>query len=119
MTGAGRFRALDAYVTQRRAEAQNPALALALTTRHETAYAAAYGAMDLGSREPVTPDTLFQIGSVSKTFAAVAAMQAVEAGRLDLDAPLQAVLPWFEVRSPYDAPITAHHLLSHSAGTPY
>jgi CubicO group peptidase (beta-lactamase class C family) len=63
----------------------------------------------------VTPDTTFEIGSIGKTFTAMAAMHAVEAGVLDLHAPVTEYLPWFQANNPYK-PITSHHLLTHSAG---
>jgi CubicO group peptidase (beta-lactamase class C family) len=57
------------------------------------------------------------IGSVSKTFTALAVMQLVEAGKLELDAPVQRYLPWFRVADPdASARITVPHLLSHTSG---
>lgn len=113
------FQPLDEYIERRRTETGNPALAIALTDRERTAYTGTYGATDLCGGTPVAPDTVFEIGSVSKTFGALVALQAAEAGLIDLHAPVTDYLPWFEVRSPYEAPITVHHLLSHSAGFVY
>lgn len=113
------FRGLDRYIEQRRKAVHNPALSIALVDENGIAYTMGYGRMRGPGTGVVVPDTLFEIGSVSKTFAAVAALQAVEAGLLDLYAPVQRYLPWFEVRSRYSAPITPQHLLSHSAGLPY
>ncbi len=48
----------------------------------------------------MTPQTPLLIGSVSKSFTATAVMQLVEAGQLDLDAPVQRYLPWFSVLPP-------------------
>jgi D-alanyl-D-alanine carboxypeptidase len=110
---------LERYIERRRKAVRNPALAIALVDRNDVAYVNGYGRIRGPGSGIVGPDTPFEIGSVSKTFAAVAALQAVEAGLLDLHAPVQHYLPWFEVRSPYPAPITPHHLLSHSAGLPY
>jgi D-alanyl-D-alanine carboxypeptidase len=113
------FRGLDRFIEQRRKAVRNPALSIALVDENGIAYAMGYGRMHGPGSGIVGPNTLFEIGSVSKTFAAVVALQAVEAGLLDLHAPVQRYLPWFEVRSPHPAPITPHHLLSHSAGLPY
>jgi len=112
-------RPLERYIERRRKAVHNPALAIALVDRTNVAYVNGYGRIRGPGSSIVGPHTPFEIGSVSKTFAAVAALQAVEAGLLDLHAPVQHYLPWFEVRSPYSAPITPHHLLSHSAGLPY
>lgn len=66
---------------------------------------------------PVTPSTLFQIGSISKTFLGTAAMRLVQQGRLSLDAPVKAVLPELRLRDPeVEAQVTMRHLLSHTAG---
>ncbi len=76
----------------------------------------------LGVTDPRAPlgvdaDTLFQIGSISKTFAAVLAALLAQRGRLDLDAPLTEYLPEFQVADA-DATkrATPRHLLSHNAG---
>ena len=76
-----------------------------------------YGVADLGSREPVTPDTRFLVGSISKAFTAVALLQLQEEGLVDVHRPLSSYLPWFKIRSRYP-PITLHHLLTHTAGLP-
>ena len=110
---------IDRYVERRRHQVGNPAMAIALTDRERTVHLGTYGATDPRGNTPVTPDTLFEIGSISKTFGAVVAMQAWEAGLIELHAPVTAYLPWFQVRSTYESPITIHHLLSHSAGLVY
>ena len=113
------FDALHTYVERRRQETGNPALTFALTDGKDTIHVGAFGRTDLHGGAAVTGDTVFEIGSVSKTFGAVAALQAVDAGLLDLHAPVTEYLPWFAVRTPYPSPITVHHLLSHSAGLVY
>ncbi len=92
-----------------------PGLALAVTERDRLVHVAAYGYADVAAQKPVTPDTLFEIGSIGKSFTAIALLQLHEAGRLDLHAPVTHYLPWFHVPSSFE-PITVHHLLSHTAG---
>jgi CubicO group peptidase (beta-lactamase class C family) len=71
-----------------------------------------YGFADLASREPLTPDTLFEIGSIGKTFTAVAILQLFDEGRIDLHSPIERYLPWFVVPQPAGhGPITVAHLL--------
>jgi len=66
---------------------------------------------------PVTPNTLFQIGSITKTFLATAVMRLVEAGRLNLDAPLRAYLPDLRLADETTAArVTMRHLLTHTGG---
>ncbi|HEY0071967.1 MAG TPA: serine hydrolase domain-containing protein [Chloroflexia bacterium] len=111
----GALTRLDAYITGRMAQARTPGMVLALFDREECLRVSTYGFADLEAQVPVTPGTLFQIGSITKSFTALAVVQAAEAGLLDLHAPVTAYLPWFEVQTEY-GPITIHHLLNHSAG---
>lgn len=108
---------LDAYIDQRLRETRTPGFAIALTDRQRLLHVACYGLADLATQQPVTPETLFQIGSIGKSFTAIGLLQEHAAGRLDLHAPVTQYLPWFSVRSEF-APITTHHLLSHTAGLP-
>ncbi len=76
-----------------------------------------YGFADLASRRPVTPEVLFEIGSIGKSFTAIAILQLVDEGRIDLDAPVEQYLPWLVIdRRGGDAPIAVRHLLSHTSG---
>ncbi len=112
------FDRLDAFVVQMMRIYNTPGLAVALTDRENLLRVSAYGYADLARGAPVTPETLFETGSDGKAFTALALLRQVEAGRVDLHAPVSDYLPWFHVPSRY-APITAHHLLSHSAGLIY
>jgi D-alanyl-D-alanine carboxypeptidase len=89
--------------------------ALAITDREEILGVVVRGMADVASRAPVRPETRLQIGSISKSFAAIVAMQEVDAGRLDLHVSVNELLPWLELPEPF-GPITMHHLLTHTAG---
>ena len=106
---------LEAAARQHMLANQVPGMALALTDRTQTLWVAAYGYADLAAKIPLTANALFAIGSIGKSFTAIALLQEHDAGNLDLDQPVKRYLPWFEVQSPHD-PITIHHLLSHSSG---
>jgi D-alanyl-D-alanine carboxypeptidase len=106
---------LNLYIVRRMEARRTPGLSLALFDRDRCVHALTYGLSDPEAGTPIRPDTLFGIGSISKSFAAVAVLQAVERGKIDLDAPVTDYLPWFQVQSRYD-PITIRHLLAHSAG---
>ncbi|GAA1821922.1 beta-lactamase family protein [Planosporangium flavigriseum] len=79
-----------------------------------------YGAVGVelpaGQQVAARPDTIFDLASVSKLFTAVAVLQQVERGRVDLDAPLARYLPEFAVGGKGD--VTARHLLTHAGGLP-
>jgi D-alanyl-D-alanine carboxypeptidase len=106
---------VDAYIQENLETAGVPGLILAVTDRQELLGISTHGYSDLAAKIPVGPEMLFEIGSISKSFTAILLLQEWEAGRLDLDAPIEHYLPWFSVQSDHD-PITPHHLLSHTAG---
>ena len=68
-------------------------LSIALVDGDRTVWARGFGFADRANGVPVTADTLFHIGSTSKSMAAAAVMQLVEQGRVDLDAPLSRYVP--------------------------
>lgn len=81
------------------------------------AFSAGLGVNALDTRHPVRPDTLFQVGSISKPFAATLAMNLVDAGLLDLDAPVSSYVPDFQLKDQAAARIiTSRQLLVHSGG---
>src|SRR2546430_623690 len=78
---------------------------------------AGFGVTNVNHPLPVDADTLFQIGSTTKTVTATAAMRLVERGVLDLDAPVRTYLP--DLRLADDdvaARVTLRHLFTHTAG---
>jgi CubicO group peptidase (beta-lactamase class C family) len=109
------FQRLDEFIARHMNDIGAPGMTLALADRKGLIRASQYGFADVKSSLPVKPDTLFEIGSISKSFVAIAAVQASEEEKLDLHKPVKDYLPWLKIESSY-APITAHHLLSHTAG---
>ena len=109
--------AIDAFVARSMEKQGTPGLTLAVTTRDAIVYVGTYGYADLKLKRPVTKDTLFQIGSITKSFTALALMQCCDEGKFDPQQPVAKSLPWFHVHTDY-APIRAHHLLTHTAGIP-
>jgi CubicO group peptidase (beta-lactamase class C family) len=78
---------------------------------------AAFGKANLEAGHDATPDTLFQIGSISKVFTATAVMQLVDSWRVDLDAPVTRYLPGFRLSSPEATEaLRVRHLLTHHTG---
>ncbi len=90
-----------------------PGLALAVAVDGKILYSESFGFADLEERVPVWPTTKFRIGSISKPLTATALMQLVEAGKLDLDAPVQKYVPSFPDKG---APITVRMVAGHLAG---
>ena len=102
------------------AEQNVPGLAVALVDGDRVLWTQGFGHLDGDGSAPVTPDTIFSVQSMSKAFTATAVMRAVQAGRLDLDAPITTYLPDFTVHSAFEEhperKITLRMLLSHTAG---
>lgn len=78
---------------------------------------AAFGTTNIEQPIPVSEDTLFQIGSITKTFVATAVMRSVEMGKLDLDLPIRTYLPDLRLKDDTVARrVTLRHLLTHTGG---
>lgn len=80
-----------------------------------------HGVSDVQSRDPITEDTVFRVGSITKTFTAIAVMQLCEQGLVELDAPANDYLRSFRLApaDPSFRPATVRHLLTHTAGIGY
>jgi D-alanyl-D-alanine carboxypeptidase len=89
--------------------------AIAVTDGDATLGVVVRGFADVAGGAPMRPETRFMIGSISKSFAAMVALQEVEAGNLDLHVSVNELLPWLELPEPF-GPITLHHLMSHTSG---
>lgn len=107
---------IDAYIKAQMEAARIPGMAVAIVKDHQIVHAQGFGTAD-GDGRPVTPETPFIIGSTSKSFTALAIMQLVEAGKIDLDAPVQRYLPWFTLADKEaSAKLTVRHLLNQTSG---
>jgi CubicO group peptidase (beta-lactamase class C family) len=109
--------AIDSVARTELERAGLPGLALGVTDRDGTLAVRTYGVAELASQRPVTPETLFEIGSIGKSFTAILLLQLADERAIDLHAPVARYLSWFAVTQPAgSAPITIAHLLSHTAG---
>ena len=107
--------AIDDYVETQVRRHRVQGLAVAITHGDEIIHVRGYGTA--GEGRPVRADTPFYIGSVSKSFTALAVMQLVEAGKIELDRPVKEYLPWFAVADPEaTSRITVRHLLNQTSG---
>ncbi|MCF7945353.1 MAG: beta-lactamase family protein [Spirochaetia bacterium] len=97
---------------------KNVSLSIALMSDHDLLWTQEFGYADQESQIPVTSQTLFNIGSVSKVFTAAAIMQLVDQGKVSLDDPVVTYLPDFEMQSEEYKDITIRMLLNHSSGLP-
>jgi len=109
--------AIAAYAPRAMREQGTPGLSLAITDSTRTLRIITLGYADTGAQTPVTDQTRFAIGSITKSMTALALLQLADAGRLDLQAPVTKYLPWFSIHS-NGVPVLVHQLLSHTGGIP-
>lgn len=106
---------LDAVITSQMSKHGLPGVAVAVIEGDEVTYLKGYGTAGWG--RSMTPQTQMFIGSQSKSFTALAIAQLAEAGKLDLNAPLQSYLTWFRVGDEAASQkITISQLLHHTSG---
>lgn len=114
---AGADGEIDRFIGERMSEAGIAGLGAALIVDRKVVWKRGYGFADKARAVPFTPDTVMNIGSISKTFTGAALMRAVQEGKLLLDQDINAYLP-FDVVNPHqpDAKITLRHLATHTSG---
>jgi CubicO group peptidase (beta-lactamase class C family) len=107
-----------APLDERMAYRRVPGLSLAVIRGGEIAWTRGHGVTEAAAASPVTPDTLFQAGSISKPVTAVATMRLAERGLLHLDEVVNSRLQGWRIpaNGPWQPRITLRHLLSHTAG---
>lgn len=95
-----------------------PGVAVGIVYQGALIYGRGFGRANVAEGTPVTPQTVFRIASVSKTFAGIGLMQLWEQGRFALDDPINDYLTGYKLacRQADAPPITFHHLLTHTAG---
>ncbi len=95
----------------------SPGMGFTLTSRAGDELSSAYGFEDLQLQTPLSPERLFQIGSISKSMATVLILQLVDEGKMDLHRPVLEYLPWLPWNTPFGA-VSLHHILTHTSGMP-
>ncbi len=110
------FDEIDSRFQEKLNELNIPGASLAIIDGDRIVHTKGFGSTGHGNDVP-TPQTPFFIGSMTKSFTALAVMQLVEEGRIELDAPVQQYLPWFTLADPQAASrITIRHLLNQTSG---
>ena len=115
---------MTSFIEEQMQKDQVTGLGIALVDEDRTVWARGFGYADEAQQIPATKDTLFEIGSNSKTMVAALVMQLVEAGRLHLNDPLEKHIPNFAMKKPlgsFPSPggeVTIRHMLNHHSGLP-
>jgi CubicO group peptidase (beta-lactamase class C family) len=111
---------LDNRVAAAVADTAIPGLAVAIVENGAVVSVKGYGYSDVTAKTPVTADTVFRVGSISKSITGIAAMKLVEEGKLSLDAKLAELAPEVKFENQWEAtdPLRFAHLLEHTTGWP-
>lgn len=115
----GTLEGFDAVVEKALKDFEVPGLAIAIVRESEVIYAKGFGYRDVEKKLPVTPDTLFAIGSCTKAFTALLLGTLVDEGTLAWDEPVRHYIPEFRLKDPSASErITVRDLLCHRSGLP-
>ncbi len=106
---------IDAFLASRARELRIPGIAIGIVDHDRISHLAGFGVTG-PSGHPVTQETPFILGSLSKSFTALAVMQLVEKGQIDLDAKVCRYIPWFTLADDSSRDITVRQLLNHTSG---
>jgi CubicO group peptidase (beta-lactamase class C family) len=93
-----------------------PGFAVSIVSSEGILYQAGFGFADRHTQDPFTPETIINVGSLSKTVVGVAVIKAIEDGALTMDSAINEILP-FQIVNPYykNVPILVRHLITHSS----
>jgi CubicO group peptidase (beta-lactamase class C family) len=109
---------LEALVEATMQEFRVPGMAVGVVQDGALVYANGFGVMNIDTKQPVTPQSVFSMASVSKAFTGTAIMQLVETGKIDIDEPMTTYVPYFQLADERYKAITIRHLLAHTSGLP-
>ena len=115
---ASNLRLLEVWLQAEMDYRDQPGYVIGIVYDQELIYAKGFGYADVATKRPMTTDTVFHIGSQSKTFTAIAVLQLQEQGKLRLDDPVEKYIPSFAVKggNASTAPVTVFQLLTHTSG---
>ena len=111
---------LCAWIEARMAYRDEPGLTIGIVHDQELVWARGFGYADVDNQVAATAATRYRIASITKLFTSTAILMLRDAGKLQLDDPIDRHLPWFNIgqRYPDAPPITIRHLLTHTSGLP-
>jgi len=109
---------IEAMVEQMMADTGTPGYALGIVKDGQIVYTKGFGVERVGEDKPVTEHTVFGTGCVGKPAVATAIMQLVDAGKIDLDAPVTDYLPYFKLADERYKEITVRQLITNRSGLP-
>jgi CubicO group peptidase (beta-lactamase class C family) len=117
---AAAIRLLEAYVEDQITYQGLPGISMGIVHDQDLIWSRGFGFGDLEQRLPVSSETIYRIGSISKLFTSIAVLKLRDESKLRLDDRVDAHLPWFRPKNsfPETPPISIRHLLTHTSGLP-
>jgi len=114
----GAVSVLDTIIRNSLKQQRIPGAAVALVHEGRVIFSRCYGYGDTGKEVAITEDTYFMVGSLTKSFTALAVLKLIEQGKINPHVDIRNYIPNFSIRNPYDgeALITVNHLLTHTSG---
>ena len=110
---------LDQYINSSMNDWKVPGASVAIVRDGAVVYMKGFGVRDIRTQQPVTVDTLFDIGSCTKAFTAAAVAMLVDEGKMQWDGKVNTYIPFFHLRDPLaDESVTLRDLLTHRTGVP-
>ena len=111
---------IDENIEKNRVKQKIVGMSVVIVHDQDVLLAKGYGYADLASKTPANAQTVYRVGSITKVFTALAVMQLRDAGKLNLDDPIEKYLPEFKIKSrfPDARPVTFRQVASHYSGLP-
>ena len=111
---------LCAWIEAQMAHREEPGLSIGIVHDQELVWARGFGYADVNEQVAATAATRYRIASITKLFTSTGILMLRDAGKLQIDDPVERHLPWFDIRQrfPDATAITIRHLLTHTAGLP-
>lgn len=110
---------LDRYINSTMQDWKVPGASVAIVRDGAVVYMKGFGVRDIRTKQPVTADTLFDIGSCTKAFTSAAVAMLVDEGKMQWDGKVNAYIPFFHLRDAFaDQNVTLRDLLTHRTGLP-
>ena len=116
-----RIQIFEAWMETTRHTRSLPRISVGIVHQNKLVYSKGFGAADIISGTPITPDSLFSVASVTKSFTSIAIMQLVQGGVIGLNDPIVSVIPeLYDLNSPHEEieRINLFALLTHTSGLP-
>ncbi|MCX7813508.1 MAG: serine hydrolase [Pseudothermotoga sp.] len=110
------FAKLEEFIFEKMRQTKMPALSIALVEDGKVIYARGFGFRQLETFAPADENTIYGVGSITKSFTALAVVKLAEEGKIDLDDQLEKYLP-IKLK-PFGEPVRVRHLLYHASGVP-